>query len=102
MKSSILGTVNTTTLIIVAVAVVLLLAVIAIVVGLQLRKKRRISLSRPEERKELTREERSHFVHWVALPCLGAALTTGFGFLMFGLLCWAGLWRSRRRFCCGR
>ncbi|HUG90453.1 MAG TPA: MMPL family transporter [Planctomycetaceae bacterium] len=23
-----------------------------------------------------------HFVHWVALPCLGAALTTGFGFLM--------------------
>ncbi len=30
----------------------------------------------------LTAENRTHFVHWVALPCLGAALTTGFGFLM--------------------
>jgi predicted RND superfamily exporter protein len=25
---------------------------------------------------------RRQFVHWVAVPCLGAALTTGFGFLM--------------------
>ncbi len=32
--------------------------------------------------KQLTAEDRAHFVHWVALPCLGAALTTGFGFLM--------------------
>ena len=30
----------------------------------------------------LTAENRAHFVHWVAVPCLGAALTTGFGFLM--------------------
>lgn len=30
----------------------------------------------------LTQEDRKHFVHWVAVPCLGAALTTGFGFLM--------------------
>ncbi|MEH6818602.1 MAG: signal recognition particle-docking protein FtsY [Dietzia psychralcaliphila] len=48
-----------TTWIIVAVVAVLLLAVLALVVGLQLRKKRQISLSKPEERKELTREERS-------------------------------------------
>ena len=48
-----------TTWIIVAVAVVLLLAVIALVAGLQLRKKRQISLSGKEETKELTREERS-------------------------------------------
>jgi predicted RND superfamily exporter protein len=27
-------------------------------------------------------EGRRHFVRWVAVPCLGAALTTGFGFLM--------------------
>lgn len=59
MVSSILGIVNTTTWIIVAVAVVLLLAVIALVVGLQLRKKRQISLSKPEERRELTQQERS-------------------------------------------
>ena len=26
--------------------------------------------------------EISHFVHWVAFPCLGAAVTTGIGFLM--------------------
>lgn len=58
MLSAILGTVNTTW-IIVAVAVVLLLALIALVVGLQLRRRRQISLSRPEERGELTREERS-------------------------------------------
>ena len=51
--------VNTTTWIIIAVAVVVLLAVIAIVVGLQLRKKRRITLSAPEEKKELTREQKS-------------------------------------------
>ena len=50
---------NTTTWIIVAVAVVLLLAVITLVVGLQLRKKRQISLSKPEEHKELTQQERS-------------------------------------------
>ncbi|GAA1697538.1 signal recognition particle-docking protein FtsY [Dietzia cercidiphylli] len=48
-----------TTWIIIAVVAVLLLAVLALVVGLQLRKKRQISLSRPEERRELTREERS-------------------------------------------
>ena len=48
-----------TTWIIVAVAVVLLLAVLALVVGLQLRKKRQISLSKPEEHKELTQQERS-------------------------------------------
>ena len=58
-RSAILGTVNTTTWIIVAVAVVLLLAVIALVVGLQLRKKRQISLSKPEEHRELTQQERS-------------------------------------------
>lgn len=34
------------------------------------------------EKKRLTQEDRTHFVHWVAVPCLGAALTTGFGFLM--------------------
>ena len=50
---------TTTTWIIIAVAAVLLLAIIALVVGLQLRKKRQITLSKPEERKELTREERS-------------------------------------------
>ncbi|KZO59606.1 signal recognition particle-docking protein FtsY [Dietzia cinnamea] len=50
---------TTTTWIIIAVAAVLLLAVIALVVGLQLRKKRQISLTKAEERKELTREERS-------------------------------------------
>ncbi|MGX1858055.1 signal recognition particle-docking protein FtsY [Dietzia sp. NPDC055340] len=50
---------NTTTWIIVAVAVVLLLAVIALVVGLQLRKNRQITLSKPEENKELTQQERS-------------------------------------------
>ena len=50
---------NTTTWIIVAVAALVLLAVIALVVGLQLRKKRQITLTRPEERKELTREDRS-------------------------------------------
>ncbi len=50
---------NTTTWIIVAVAVVLLLAVLALVVGLALRKKRQISLSKPEEHKELTQQERS-------------------------------------------
>ena len=59
MESAILGTVTTTTWIIVAVAAVLLLAIIALVVGLQLRKKRQITLTRAEERKELTREERS-------------------------------------------
>ncbi|MFN3601312.1 MAG: signal recognition particle-docking protein FtsY [Dietzia sp.] len=48
-----------TTWIIVAVVAVLLLAVLALVVGLQLRKRRQISLSKPDERKELTREERS-------------------------------------------
>ncbi|MDX2355642.1 signal recognition particle-docking protein FtsY [Dietzia sp. PP-33] len=48
-----------TTWIIVAVVVVLLLALLALVVGLQLRRKRQISLSKPEERRELTREERS-------------------------------------------
>ena len=48
-----------TTWIIVAVAVVLLLAILALVVGLQLRKKRQISLSKPEEHKELTQQERS-------------------------------------------
>lgn len=32
--------------------------------------------------KKLTSEERTHFVHWVAMPCWGAALTAGFGFLM--------------------
>ncbi|MGF0224508.1 signal recognition particle-docking protein FtsY [Dietzia natronolimnaea] len=48
-----------TTWIIIAVVAVLLLAVLALVVGLQLRRKRQISLSRPEERRELTREERS-------------------------------------------
>ncbi len=32
--------------------------------------------------RKLTQENREHFVHWVAMPCLGAALTTGFGFLM--------------------
>lgn len=58
-SSSILGTVNTTTWIIVAVAVVILLAVIALVVGLQLRKKRQISLSKPDERREITQQERS-------------------------------------------
>lgn len=50
---------NTPTWIIVAVAVVLLLAVLALVVGLQLRKKRQISLSKHEEHKELTQQERS-------------------------------------------
>ncbi|WP_154827706.1 signal recognition particle-docking protein FtsY [Dietzia kunjamensis] len=50
---------TTTTWIIIAVAAVLLLAIIALVVGLQLRKKRQISLTRAAERKELTREERS-------------------------------------------
>ena len=50
---------NTTTWIIVAVAVVLLLAVLALVVGMQLRKKRQISLSKPEEHRELTQQERS-------------------------------------------
>ncbi|WP_295653167.1 signal recognition particle-docking protein FtsY [uncultured Dietzia sp.] len=50
---------NTTTWIIVAVAVVLLLAVIALVVGLQLRRNRQITLSKPEENKELTQQERS-------------------------------------------
>ena len=50
---------TTTTWIIVAVAAVLLLAIIALAVGLQLRKKRQITLTRAEERKELTREERS-------------------------------------------
>ena len=59
MRSAILGTVTTTTWIIIAVAAVLLLAIIALVVGLQLRKKRQISLTRAAERKELTREERS-------------------------------------------
>lgn len=59
MRSAILGTVTTTTWIIIAVAAVLLLAVLAIVVGLQLRKKRQISLTRAAERRELTREERS-------------------------------------------
>ncbi|MEH6382601.1 MAG: signal recognition particle-docking protein FtsY, partial [Dietzia cercidiphylli] len=48
-----------TTWIIIAVVAVLLLAVLALVVGLQLRRKRQISLSKPEERRELTREERS-------------------------------------------
>ena len=48
-----------TTWIIIAVVLVVLLAVIAVVVGLQLRKRRQISLSRPEERRELTREEKS-------------------------------------------
>ena len=33
-------------------------------------------------RRKLTQENRNHFVHWVAMPCLGAAITTGFGFLM--------------------
>jgi uncharacterized protein len=32
--------------------------------------------------RKLTQEDRKHFVHWVGVPCLGAALTTGFGFLM--------------------
>lgn len=32
--------------------------------------------------RQLSAKERAHFVHWVALPCFGAALTTGFGFLM--------------------
>ncbi|KAA0919527.1 signal recognition particle-docking protein FtsY [Dietzia sp. ANT_WB102] len=50
---------TTTTWIIIAVAAVLLLAIIALVVGLQLRKNRQISLTRAEERKELTRDERS-------------------------------------------
>ena len=50
---------NTTTWIIVAVAVVVLLAVIALVVGLQLRKRRQITLTRAEERRELTQQERS-------------------------------------------
>ena len=50
---------TTTTWIIIAVGAVLLLAIIALVVGLQLRKKRQITLSKPEERAELTREERS-------------------------------------------
>ena len=50
---------NTTTWIIVAVVVVLLLVVLALVVGLQLRKKRQISLTKPEEHKELTQQERS-------------------------------------------
>ncbi|MBB1027541.1 signal recognition particle-docking protein FtsY, partial [Dietzia sp. DQ11-38-2] len=48
-----------TTWIVIAVVAVLLLALLALVVGLQLRKRRQISLSRPEERRELTREERS-------------------------------------------
>ncbi len=30
----------------------------------------------------VSREQRRHFIHWVAVPCLGAAITTGFGFLM--------------------
>ena len=50
---------NTTTWIIVAVAALVLLAVLALVVGLQLRKKRQISLTKADERRELTREERS-------------------------------------------
>ena len=36
----------------------------------------------PPAGNRLSREDRAHFVHWVAVPCLGAALTTGFGFLM--------------------
>ncbi len=57
--SAILGAVNTTTWIIVAVVLVVLLTLLALVVGLQLRKRRRISLTEAREHKELTREERS-------------------------------------------
>ncbi|MCA9068203.1 MAG: hypothetical protein KDA84_04735, partial [Planctomycetaceae bacterium] len=39
-------------------------------------------LDAPRKGPRLTQENREHFVHWVAVPCLGAALTTGFGFLM--------------------
>lgn len=39
-------------------------------------------LDAPQKGPRLTQEDREHFVHWVAMPCLGAALTTGFGFLM--------------------
>ena len=30
----------------------------------------------------VSREKRRHFIRWVGVPCLGAAITTGFGFLM--------------------
>lgn len=50
---------STTTWIVIAVALVVLLAVVAVVVGLQLRRRRTIRLSAPEEKKELTQQERS-------------------------------------------